>query len=483
MLGFLSVVLLLVLICPNVGYDESIWSYIGWLWNDRGIPPYVGTIENKTPGIFIVFAISDYIAGGSVFFVRFLGAIAVLAASYILYLIAKILKDKFSGALCMYMFGLTMGWYMLEGFSLAQTETFMVFFSVLSFYLILKAKNNQKKIIWILLSGIAIGLAITFKQIALTTLLALYVCLFNFSLKGNPLFEKIKGFVFLSFGVFIAIVLSYVVLYFYQVSMTTYIEEAWIILFDSGSRPADLGLRFSKFCKLFLQSKVILFYPFILLLFVKNKHKTNYLKILIVWFIFDFIGVNASGYYFGHQFKQLLPALTLIISILLSEYINQDKHKWRKIKSANLMAIIVVIIVFAPYEQVLRNVKSIFFDETNTLSTSKEIGEVVKNNTKKDDFIYALGVEDGSMLHCLVESKRMSSSKYFTPIFITSEHVRKHVYSDFLLKPPTLILKDDTADEDLSKIYGLEINNFVKENYSLFNEAHNIKILKHNPIR
>ena len=69
-IAFLFVLFIITSINLDANYDESLWMYIGNIWSDKGIPPYLGAVENKPPGIFILFAISSYLTSSNIFFVR-----------------------------------------------------------------------------------------------------------------------------------------------------------------------------------------------------------------------------------------------------------------------------------------------------------------------------------------------------------------------------------------------------------------------------
>ena len=132
---FLSLVLLCLVLHPFIAYDEALWGYIGRVWSINGMVPYIDTVENKTPGNFILFALSESFTPGHFIIERFVGAVAVLLSSYYLFKICRTLQNEFAGIIAMCLFTLTSCWRVMDGFALAQTETFMVFFSVVSFYI------------------------------------------------------------------------------------------------------------------------------------------------------------------------------------------------------------------------------------------------------------------------------------------------------------------------------------------------------------
>ena len=191
---FLFSILGYIALWPYLGYDESLWTYVGRLWVRNGIPPYTGTVENKTPGIFYIYALSDFLFKDSIFFIRILGVFAVIITSNVLFLITKKLHSRLAGVFGMYIFGLSMGWTLLDGFAFSQAETYMILFSTVAFYFILIAKNHIRSNVFVFIAGASMGLAIAFKQIALTTLVAFVIVFLIYTVKAYEFRNKFIGF-------------------------------------------------------------------------------------------------------------------------------------------------------------------------------------------------------------------------------------------------------------------------------------------------
>jgi 4-amino-4-deoxy-L-arabinose transferase-like glycosyltransferase len=241
--------------------DEGMWSYIGRIWSEHNIPPYVGAIENKTPGIFELFAISHILFGVNIFFVRALGAIAILFSSLTVYLISRELHTHLAGIFSMVIFGLTMTWSLLQGMYTAQTETFMVLFSTLSFYFVIKGMGSSKWRFWIFLSGFSMGLAVAFKQIGLTTAIALFIFFVTYSASTLTNKDKIVGLLLACLGLIISTFFSLVPLLLSNVSLKEYIDGAWLILLNTGSSVSIMS-HIKGFFRIFLNSRIVVFYPF-----------------------------------------------------------------------------------------------------------------------------------------------------------------------------------------------------------------------------
>ena len=428
---------ILILISANVrmGNDEGIWSYIGRIWVQNGIPPYVGAVENKTPGIFGLYAISYILFGVNALFVRGLGIISILLTAWTVFHIGKALHGHLAGVFGMTVFGLTMTWHLLDGNYPAQTETFMVLFSTLSFYLLIKGKQAHRWQYWVLLAGVSMGFAIAFKQIALTTTLAL--CVF-FLLYARPVltrYEKIAGIILIGLGIGLSTLLSFVPLWLSGVSFNDYFRGAWLLLLNQGSS-SSMKDHLIGFLGIWENSRMVLFYPILILLFLQKKlFKKPYFVGICVWLLFDFIGVNSSGIYYGHQIKQLVPPLSIIIGVLLGDLLadlgNEKDVPFKHVPTA----ILAVILAMFPYQSGLRNV---YLHATSMSDTNREIGHWLKDHTTDRDHVYIVGSQGNPILSY---SERVSSSKYFNSIFVTTEKERKILLSDLDEKPPAYIVK------------------------------------------
>lgn len=474
-------VFLLVLFAFNsmnllLNYDEYLWSYIGRIWNRNGIPPYLGSVENKTPGIFFLYTISDFLFNGNIFFTRIIGVIATLVSAWYLFKICTKLHSKLAGVFCMYLFGFTMCWFLLDGSYFAHTEVFMVLFSILGFYFIIQFENDKNTNQNIYLAGLCIGVAISFKQIALTTFVAFLLFFIIFTGAHFAIKTKIKGIVLYFLGCLTSITISILILYYHNVTLNDYLDGAWVILMNSGSKVIDVKTHFFNFFNKLIFSRFLIFYIFLFLfLFQKDLRTRTFYWGIILWFVLDFVGVNASGNYYGHQIKQVIPVLVIIAGIVLSNLVTNNFYL-KRIEIKKFIIIFIIIVFFFPYKQSYRTLKS-FLKPPDI--TSEELGNWIKDYSSKEDYIYLLG-GDIKLVSSLLASDRVSSSKYFNSIFITEDKHRKVVYSDLLKKTPKFILKIENDSVYVNQVYGSQINEFLERNYMLIEKINGIEIYRFN---
>ncbi len=466
----LFLLLLLVVYDGQMCNDEGMWSYIGRIWSQNGIPPYSGAIENKTPGIFELYAISNILFGVNVFFVRGIGILSILLSSLIVYLIGKELHSHLSGIFSMIIFGLTMTWKLLDGVFTSQPETFMVLFSTLSFYFIIKVLKYREWKCWIILAGLSMGIAIAFKQIALTTTLALIFFFLVYTAKNFSGKNTLIGLILLALGIIISTLFSLIPLLVSDVSLSEYIKGAWLILLIKGYiSSVAIVARTGEFFDIWLNSRITILYPFLaLLIFQYNLARNRYFIGLLGWMFFDFVGVIAAPMYWGHQIKQVIPSVSIVIGILLSNLLaNHISDNALKSKYTRILAMVLIILLF-PYESLVSNLHKAVSGYSNI---NREIGIWLKDNTNEKDYVYILA-RNGNVI--LSYSERIASSKYFNTIFIRPyDESRNVLLSDLKAKPPLYLLKSVPSID-----IGEEINDFIKNNYTFLYAKHEYEFFK-----
>lgn len=470
---FIFAVLVIITSNGRMGNDEGIWSYVGRIWVDEGIPPYVGAVENKTPGIFGLYAISYVLFGVNVYFVRALGIISILLTAWTVYHIGKALAGQLAGVFGMIIFGLTMTWHSLDGHYPGQTETFMVLFSTLSFYCLIKGTPSRHWKRWAMSAGLSMGLAIAFKQIALTTALALGGFFLLYARSVLTRRKRLGGIVLIGLGIGLSSLLSLVPLWLSGVSFHEYFRGAWLLLLDQGSS-SSIQDHLYGFLGVWGNSRMVMFYPcLILLLFRKQLFRYGYFVGLLVWLFFDFLGVNSSGIYYGHQIKQLVPPLSILTGLLLGDLLAKPgQEKDITIRHVST-AILAIVLMMFPYQSGLRN---IYLNTLPVPDVHKEIGHWLKDHTTRQDHVYIAGREGNPILSF---SERVSSSRYFNSLFVTTETERKRLLSDLVEKPPAYIVKPLSTDErgELTDTVSALIEPVLKD-YQFEHSLHNWAIFK-----
>lgn len=200
--------------------------------------------------------------------------------------------------------------------------------------------------------------------------------------------------------------------------------------------------------------------------------------LLILWLLFDFVGVNASGYYFGHQLKQMLPAFSIIVAISISFLIGKRYNKNNnRFYTAAAQVVLLIGIVCFPYKQIYQNFKLITQYDNTSLTPHEEIANWIKENSNSEDYIYIIGGEP-NLIRTQAIANRTSASKYFQSLFLTSDYERGILMEDLKQNLPVFILRDQFIDEEILNKYGNKFKTFVDENYVLITTMYNVEILQ-----
>ncbi len=449
----------------GMGNDEGIWNYIGQLWVNYSVPPYTGAVENKTPGIFILFAISNLLFGLNYWFPRLLAVVSIVLASFFLYLLGKRVYNHYAGILSAYIFGISMSWRLMDGLYTSQTETFMVLFTVLAVYFLVvayQADRLYKR--YFVLIGVFLGIAISFKQIALFSGLFVAIACIRF----KPFREHLlKIYLLLAGGALSIILFFYLPLWVYHVSLFDYVNGAWLILLKAGSS-LEPGRRIVYFFGAWKRLSIALFYPFLMLFFLNRRllMKKNIPTLLLtIWMIAEFVAINLSGYYYGHQFKQILPVFSLVmgvtLAVLLDRLVSNHKLQWR------FQLLVMVLLLWLPHAAFMDRLRPRLDD----LQTGyKELGYWLKENTPKEDYIYIWGAHGNSIQ---AYSERRSASEYFNSIFVDMPGALDELHKDLRLNCPKWILIDVHSNYESPDFFKT-----VLDGYSLVSQQYGYDIYK-----
>ncbi|MBN1295097.1 MAG: glycosyltransferase family 39 protein [Candidatus Latescibacteria bacterium] len=456
--GFLTIILLIVSI-GEITVDEGMWGYIGKCFITNTKLPFQDITENKTPGIYLLYAIGFLLFNfKSYLFVRMTGIVVSVFSSVMVYKIGSKIHSEKAGVLSMYVFGLAMAWRCVDGPWTGITENFMVLFSSLGFYFIIQQKCFKN----LFLSGLMLGFAVSFKQIAIFTIPIIYLYA-NMDSDLNVK-KRIQGIVLVSFGILVGINIINLPLYLKGVSISEYIEGAWLILLDSGSGNSNLGHRLSLMLETFLNHRIVMLYPFLLLVLYRySTFKKRMCFGLIIWVVFEFMGSNASGYYFGHQLKPFLLPMALMIGIAL-----QDTLDTIEIKKSYLMPLLLLILFF-PYYSFIVALKWIAFGENNYT----EAINYIKENTSERDLVVPLSVYSPPIVFL---SGRDIPDEHISIFHLSKDAVvLEHLNKIKSGKTKVIITEEGETIEDLlkgryfniKKEYTERFQNYIKNNFTL----------------
>lgn len=459
------ILLIIISYCTSsfgMSYDEGYWNYIGFAWLKHNIPPYTGAMDNKNPAVYLLYGIANIFFGANYWFPRILGIFSLTQSSVFVFLIGKRLYSHMAGILAMFLFGLTITWKSTGGRFTAETESFLILFNTLAFYILIDVffvarKKSYVRCLKLFVVGLSMGAAIAFKQSAMFTaggLLAFYVHL----AVGNRFpVEKIFGdLLAILTGIILLTVVSLIPLLMSGLNLTDYYQGAWLVLFQEGSpTTVPLVARINGFIGTFKGTPIILFYPLLFLFILRGKKLTE-IGIpfwgIFIWMTFDFLAVSAAGTYATHHLKVLLPSLAIASAIGLcstfDSWLLSDSEKPKRFVQ---IALVIAVLWIPIYIEPIAALKKFIFpsgdaDRSLILSEEpyprledndlKQVGLWIREHTGEDDLVYVAGY--GASVQAY--SERISPSKYFDAMFVKTPGADKQLRNDLQVKSPELIL-------------------------------------------
>src|ERR1700676_157644 len=166
-------------------FDEAMWQYIGRNWFRNGLVPYAGGVDNKSPLIFCIFGISDWLFGVNFWFPRLFGIAVQSAGIYWLFKIADKTINQKAGIFAISFYGLSLLWRSTGGKYVSYTETYAITCIIISIYFGIVCQKNK----YAFIGGLFAGLGFGFRFSALFGILPVLI----FTLKRN----RESAFIFL----------------------------------------------------------------------------------------------------------------------------------------------------------------------------------------------------------------------------------------------------------------------------------------------
>ncbi len=424
--------------------DEGIWSYMGRVWADNGLTPYTGTINNKPPGIFLLYYYSYLLFGTNVWFPRLVGDIASMGASLCLFGFVR----RISGSVCAAAIStcLYISLMPLKGFhiSAAYTETFLVFFVLLSILLLVLAveREGRRSAIMIFAAGLSAGAALSFKQVALFDVLGI-VIIAIFLLRGRYQVGGItKAVVLLLFGVMVTTVVGVLLMKVHGCSIGDYVDQVWGHLFKGREAKIGVGKRMANVIPAWSRADLIIPYVAIVgfLIGIKRMRFKIPAIILLVWLGLEFAAVNAAGTYYNHQFKQILPAMCVISGVSLDFMGVWLCGKFPKLPICKIrgvfasVIIIAILLCYIPHNRYGTGFKRMLAPKKDS---KKELAHYVKDITAEGEFIYTYGNKGYAVLSY---SGRVVPTAHFIHVLQIYPGAMEQLLKDFSRTPPVLIL-------------------------------------------
>ncbi|MGH1366278.1 MAG: ArnT family glycosyltransferase [Calditrichia bacterium] len=326
----------------GLSYDEAHWTYMGQQWLEGDLVLYKEAVDNKQPAIFLLFGLCAFLVGPGFILPRIIGSLALALAGLLVYRIARLIHDERAGLISFLLYACSVSWVAAGWRFTAQTESFVVLFSTLAVYLLLRGAN--KGVVsprTFLAAGLIIGLALAFKQSAVFGLLVLFVAVF-LSISKNRLQAAL-----LIFGSAVAIPLLLLLIPFLQGAELSEIADQLLTASTIG-KTNSLQERWTIFYSRFMPQNVRLVVFIIgiaaLLVYAGALKQKLMLYFLCSWVALEFIALNIAGNYATYQLRTWLPALSVSAGIGLALTERIASKRWAMDKVSNALIVLVLVI-------------------------------------------------------------------------------------------------------------------------------------------
>jgi len=292
--------------------DEGEYAYIAWRLGHNELP-YRDWVDQKPPAVFWTYRAALALPVDPIRAVHLAALLFSAASSCALFFLALRFMNRFWGFMAASLFTLLSADPFAQG-TAANTEVFMLLPLILSQIAFLKAADNPRNVLLMIVCGALTGMAIAFKQVAALNwflLIALY-----------PIFaaaekRRRNSLAFAAWSIAgVVAVAGFVAVYFWiHHGLTELVDNVFTHNLEYiGAMTWSDRLQFCSETLTRLARTEVLAWIFsaacLIALIVAGKGK--WFAFLAGWLITSTIGVSASGYFFPHYFQQLLPPLALI---------------------------------------------------------------------------------------------------------------------------------------------------------------------------
>ena len=292
--------------------DEGEYAYIAWRLGHNELP-YRDWVDQKPPAVFWTYLAALALPLDPIRAVHLAALLFSAASSCALFFLALRFMNRFWGFMAASLFTLLSADPFAQG-TAANTEVFMLLPLILSQIALLKAADNPRNVLLMIVCGALTGIAIAFKQVAALNwflLIALY-----------PIFaaaekRRRNSLAFAAWSIAgVVAVAGFVAVYFWiHHGLTELVDNVFTHNLEYiGAMTWSDRLQFCSETLTKLARTEVLAWIFsaagLIALIVAGKGK--WFAFLAGWLITSTIGVSASGYFFPHYFQQLLPPLALI---------------------------------------------------------------------------------------------------------------------------------------------------------------------------
>ena len=283
--------------------DEGIFAAVARNLNFGGVL-YQTAWDNKPPMVYLTYAAIFKFLGVSMFSLRLVTIVVVLATTTVVYEIAHSIYSARRALIAAFIFGFLSSLRIVEG-NLALTEIYMILPITLAMLMVIKRKFDSVSLFG---AGMLLAIASLYKQVGAFEAVAVGIFLF---LSAKKLGDFIKKGSMLTLG--LAIPFAITIVYFAAKNLAgEYIFAAYTYYrIYLGESP-----------KFSLLVNILKFMPIVAAIvyglyksswrFDFKTHPFGVSHLILLWMAFSFLGSYFSGRTYGHYMIQAIPAVSLL---------------------------------------------------------------------------------------------------------------------------------------------------------------------------
>lgn len=428
--------------------DEGEYAYIAAQITDGGVP-YRDAFNQKSPGIFYLYALIFSLFGTNVAALRLFVAFYNLISIFFIYRIGRKLADREFGLVAALVFSIVSSERRLLGFS-ANTEIFMLAPGIAAMYFVVRFME-QRRLPQLALAGILFGVSALIKQPALLNFVAAGLFLAAFAVYRRENVPAAFGnLAALSFSCLLP--LAATLFCFLRVGASgDFLYQVLWHNFDYIAREvpnAEVVKNLAVTLRFMLQSQGLLWVLCIFGVVCTLGKRSAGFTLMAAWLAVAMIEVSLGKRFTLHYFLQLAPPFAIVAALGFCRLMallgfRQNGVPRRGSIFGAVLLFIVALPVYANYRYFSytpAQLSRLMYTESPFIE-AVAAGEFLKANSRPGDRIFVVGSEPEILFY----SQRRSASKYIIFYPLTSTYPdtllrQKEVVAAVTQSPPAYIV-------------------------------------------
>ncbi len=415
--------------------DEMIYLTLGEGIH-RGLVLYKNLHDNKPPLLYFLAAI-----GGNVFWLRAILCFWMIATIILFWYFMKLLfKNNKTVIASTIVFAVSISLPFFEGF-VANAELFMIMPTIAAFIVAWKGKGLKSAF----LAGLLLSIAALFKIPSIFdigAIIAIWIFALQFRIKNIRHFAIKTCLLLLGIAVPISITFVW---YFLRGAFHEYLVAAFLQNFGYvsswGTGSANQIPFLVKNGPLLLRTLFVIV-SFVFLFFLRKKRSKAFL-FACAWLITSLFAATLSARPYPHYFIQVLPSISLLIGLLITDDSFEQALVILPLTAAFLVPVYFQFwqyssnIYIDRFQTLLTKSSSEYFDKFSpTVERNYELSRQIVQTTTATDTVFVWG--DSAAIYAL--SKRLPPIKYVADYHITDFSSVDETLAGLNQNPPKIIV-------------------------------------------